>query len=353
MSKLKLETHVTERFDVEAKVIAPVIEAQANQVVGVLGKELIGQDFKPNLSLGGIHHYTRSDSYVFWQKVGNFYNDFVKQKPWLSTLFITPIGEEKKALIADRMANYIGGNALVIGTLALAGMGFEGRTMRSVVNSETLAPYMDQMNQAMDAFHMGWFGNSAAAGLVAFGLIGVKMGWDAIKHMDHSRFVENRNQAILDGALEKEKTFMQRFKSLLNAKYFTEPEVGKKSLNRLQTMQHLNFSTEKMMEMTKRTDEPTFKHIERTAKLLVKKYLVEPHASTQMAIGMIVEMKGDTNHLTAILNSRHLLAGWADKHGIDPKTVVKEEAGVALKQDPLQIEHQRQANHGSQPSLAM
>lgn len=341
MSKLKLESAVAERFDLQAKEIAPVVEAQANQVVGVLGKELIGQDFKPSFGFNGIYQYTRRDSYVFWQKMGNFYNDFVKQKPWLSTLFINPIGEDRKERIASGMANYIGGNALIIGTLALAGMGFEGRTMRSVVNSETLAPFMDQMNQTMGMINMGWFGNSAAAGLVAFGLIGIKMGWDAMKRLDNSRFVENRDQAILDGALEKEKTFMQRFKSLFNSKYFAEPEVGKKSLNRLQTMQQLSFSTEKIMEMTKRTDEPTFKHIERTAKLLIKNYLVEPHAATQIAIGMIVDMKGDTNHLTAILKSRHLLEGWVGKYGIDPKTVVKEEAGVALKQEPLQLEHKR------------
>ena len=353
MPKLKLESQILERFDAQAKEIAPVVEAQANQVAGVLAKDLIGADFKPNLGLNGIHHYTRPDSYVFWQKVGTGFNNFVKMKPWLSSIFIKPIDEARKTDIADKLARYVGGNAMIIGAAAALGMGLEGRTVNSFFNSQTMAPVMEMMNYSMDKIHMGWFGNSAAAGLVAFGLISLKLGWDAKKHYDNAKFLEGRDQAILDGALAKEKTFMQWCKARFTGKYIAEPEVSQQSLNRIQTMQKMNLSTEKILDLTKRKDEPTFKHIERSAQTLVKDYLVDRHLANQTALSMLVDMKGDTNHLTAILKSRHLPQGWAEKYAIDPRTIVKEEVDVGSGREPLKLEHAPRPVQASGAALSL
>ncbi|MDT8924664.1 hypothetical protein RBE51_17795 [Pseudomonas taiwanensis] len=69
---------------------------------------------------------------------------------------------------------------------------------------------------------------------------------------------------------------------------------------------------------------------------------------------MLVDMKGDTNHLTAILKSRHLPQGWVEKYAIDPKTIVKEEVGVGVKRQPLQLEHQpRHSVQTSDAALSM
>jgi hypothetical protein len=107
----------------------------------------------------------------------------------------------------------------------------------------------------------------------------------------------------------------------------------------------LRMSTEKIMQMTKDKDLPAFRHIQRTAKTLAGDYLVDVHASTRTAISMLVEVGGDTNHLTAILKSRHFPQGWADKFSVDPQTIVKEEPDFKI--NAVQIEYQRSNKHNS------
>lgn len=326
MGKLKFDDLSFKRFDEQVKDVAPAMEQMANQVVTVLAKDLIGADFKPNIGLNGIHRYTRADSYVFWQKMGTKCNNLVQEKPWLSKLFLTPAKETTLKGISSGMSNFMGGNALLVSMTAALGYGGFGRTAKNALDSTFLAPVMTAVHDTLHTLGLNMVSDGLIAGLVAVILVGAKMSWEAKKRYGSASFEKDRAAAIDAGALKAEKSFLERGKSLFTSKYFSEPTVNAKTLNRIQTMLMMGFSTDKVMGFMKLKEAAAFRHINRSAATLESDYLVDAHASTTLAMKMLLEIKGDTNHLTAILNSRHFPQGWAEKYKIDPQTIVKEHA---------------------------
>jgi hypothetical protein len=343
MAKLKFDELSFKRFDEQVKDVAPAMEQMANQVVTVLAKDLIGSDFKANLGPNGIHRYTRADSYVFWQKMGAKYNNLAQDKPWLSKLFLTPVKENTLKGLSSGMSHFLGGNALLVTMTAVGGYGAFGRAATNALNSTFLAPVMTAVHDTMNTLGLSVITDAVIAGLVAVVLVAAKMTWDAKKRYTSASFEQDRAAAIDAGALKAEKSFVERTQALFSSKYFSEPTVNAKTLNRIQTMLMMGFSTDKVMGFMKLKEAAAFRHINRSAATLESDYLVDAHTSTTLAMKMLLDIKGDTNHLTAILKSRHFPQGWAEKFKIDPQTIVKEHAEATAQhylENKASIRHQ-------------
>jgi hypothetical protein len=343
MAKLKFDELSFKRFDGQVKDVAPAMEGMANQVVTVLATDLIGADFNANIGLNGIHRYTRADSYVFWQKIGVKYNNLVQDKPWLSKLFLTPVKEDNVKGISSGISHFLGGNALLVSMTAVGGSGAFGRGATNALNSTFLAPVMAAVHDTMQTLGIEFVTDAVIAGLVAVILVGAKMTWEAKKRYGSASFEKDRAAAIDAGALKAEKSFLERGKALFNSKYFSEPTVNAKTLNRIQTMLMMGFSTDKVMGFMKLKEAAAFRHINRSAATLESDYLVDAHASATLAMKMLLDIQGDTHHLTAILRSRHFPQGWAEKFKIDPQTIVKEHAAAPAQhylENKASIRHQ-------------
>lgn len=343
MNKKRMNALASKRFDQKVSQSEKATIKVANVVVERLGdvfdqdqaKGFIGfakdqavhnkiVDYADNKRLLDKLHDATVDNY-FIKKIG------------LSN-FIARAGESDRASAALGFARIFGGKALFATLIAGAGVGPIGRYVVDHANEG----FIGQMNSTLQMFMGGpeshIFTTSILAVSFAATLFLGKSLYTNWSYRGAVNFERDRVNHLAENL--NEQGFVTKILNFFKSNYEAEKEMSKDLHGRLVNMKEKGASITDMIRHLKEKDMEIYRHINRTALKLQEDYRVEPFMSHQHALNMLIEVNGDTNLLTARLQSRRISNDWIVKYDLDRNTVHP----TAPK--PSKIEEARQGEEG-------
>ena len=324
MNKKRMNSLISKRFDQKVDQSEKATVKVANVVVERLG-DVFDQDqakgfigFAKDRSIHSkIVDYADNKRILDKLHDATVDNYFVK-KIGLSQ-FISRAGESDRASAALGFARIFGGKALFTILVAGAGVGPIGRYVADHANEG----FIGQMNSALQMFMGGpeshIFTTSILAVSFAATLFLGKSLYTNWSYRGAVNFERDRVNHLAENL--NEQGFVSKILNFFRSNYEAEKEMSKEIHAQLVNMKEQGVSTTDMIRHLKSEDMEIYRHVNRTALKLQEDYRVEPFISHQHALNMLIEVNGDTNLLTARLQSRRISKEWITKYDLDRNTV--------------------------------